>query len=133
LLFFYCFWVLNERFYSHYHHLRHQFTYKASLMEKIFQLFVKNWKRYLFNLTEMTESINIVKLRGGRNVENQNVKGPERQKYFLNWSERWKWRGWSESRKSECRKSKKECWKSKMTFDVLIFFDAIGNIRTSKV
>ena len=72
-------------------------------------------------------------LRGGRNVKNQNVKGSERQKYFLNWSERQKWRGWSERWKSERQKSKKECRKSKMTFDVLIFFDAIGNIRMSKV
>ena len=74
-----------------------------------------------------------LKMRGGRNVKNQNVEGSERQKYFLNWSERQKWRGWSERQKSERRKSKKECQKSKMTFDVLIFFDAIGNIRTSKV
>ena len=78
----------------------------------------------------------------GQNVENQNVKSPKKnikslkvdQKFekdqnvkslFLNWSECWKWRGWSERQK--------ERHKSKMTFDVLIFFDDIGNIRTSKV
>ena len=69
-------------------------------------------------------------LRGGRNVKNQKVEGSECPKYFLNWSERRKWRGWSERQKSERRKEGRN---SKMTFDVLIFFDAKGNIRTSKV
>ncbi len=47
--------------------------------------------------------------------------------------------GWSECRKSLCQKHdqkllhQKERCKSKMTFDILIFLDAIGNIRTSKV
>ncbi len=39
-----------------------------------------------------TQSKTLKNKRGGRNVENQNVEGSERQKYFLNWSERRKWR-----------------------------------------
>jgi hypothetical protein len=45
-------------------------------------------------------------MRGGLNVENQNVKN---------------------------QKVEKNVKSLKMTFDVLIFLDAIGNIRTSKV
>jgi hypothetical protein len=94
---------------------------------------------------------NIKSLKNGQKFEkDQNVKS-----LFLNWSERQKWSGWSERQKSEpqklerqksecqkseCQKSErqkserqKERGKSKMTFDILIFFDAIGNIRTSKV
>ncbi len=99
---------------------------------------------------------NIKSLKVGQKFEkDQNVKS-----LFLNWSERQKWSGWSERQKSErqkserqkterqksecqkseCQKSErrkserqKERGKSKMTFNILIFFDAIGNIRTSKV
>ena len=64
--------------------------------------------------------------REGRNVKNQNIKRSERQKFFKDDQnvER------SERQKSERQKDHP---KSKMTFNILIFFDAIGNIRTSKV
>ncbi len=55
-------------------------------------------------------------MRGGRNVENQNIERSERWKYFLDDQN-------VESQKIRTSKA----------FDVLIFLDAIGNIRTSKV
>ncbi len=61
-----------------------------------------------------------------RTSKDQNVKRSERQKSERQKSELQK----SERRKSECQK---EHQKSKITFNVLIFFDAIGNIRTLKV
>jgi hypothetical protein len=67
--------------------------------------------------------LNII-LRGGRNIENQNVEGSERRKYFLD----------DQNVENHFIEKNVESHKlSKMTFNVLIFFDAIGNIRTSKV
>ena len=71
------------------------------------------------------------------NVENQNIEGSERQKYLLGWSERRKiWTSkirTSKDQNVENQNVKKNVESLKMTFDVLIFLDAIGNIRTSKV
>ncbi len=80
-----------------------------------------------------------------RKSERQRVRT---SKIFFGWSERQKSLCWKHDKKSLHQKNdqkslrrkhgqkslhQKECRKSKMTFDVLIFFDAIGNIRTSKV
>ncbi len=74
---------------------------------------------------QYVENKNVESLKVDQKFEkDQNVKS-----LFFNWSERQKWSGWSECQKSE---RQKECQKSKMTFDFLIFFDAIGNIRMSK-
>jgi hypothetical protein len=77
-------------------------------------------------------------LEKGQNVKNPNVeslkvdwkfeKDQVVESLLLNWSERWKWGGWSEHRKSERQKERQ-----KSMFNVLVFLDAIGNIRTSKV
>ena len=68
----------------------------------------------------------------GRGSERQKSERRKSKSWSKIWkgSERQKWRGWSERWKSESQKQRQ---KSKMTFNVLIFFDAIGNIRTSKV
>jgi hypothetical protein len=71
------------------------------------------------------------------NVENQNIEGSERQKYLLGWSERRNiWTSKIRTSKDQNVKNQnveKNVESLKMTFDVLIFLDAIGNIRTSKV
>jgi hypothetical protein len=67
-------------------------------------------------------------LRGGRNVKNQNIERSERQKFVLKMNVRT-----SKDQNVENQDVKKNVESVKMTFDVLIFLDAIGNIRTSKV
>ncbi len=67
-------------------------------------------------------------LRVGRNVENQNIEGSERRSFFKD--------DQNVDQNVENQNIKKNIESqisSKMTFDVLIFFDAIGNIRTLKV
>jgi hypothetical protein len=95
--------------------------------------------------SEQTERM--ILMGKGQNVKNQNVESTKKnikslkvdQKFekdqnveslFLKWSERQKWRAWSERQKSERRK---ECWKSKMTLNVLILPMASKKIRMSKI
>ena len=70
-------------------------------------------------------------LGGGRNVDDQNIERSERRKFFFKMIRTLKDQN-VENQNVE-KNVEKNVESLKMTFDVLIFLDAIGNIRTSKV
>ncbi len=75
--------------------------------------------------------------RGGQNVENQNIEGSEHRRVRTSKGQNiesiFRMIRTSKDQNVKNQNVKKSVESLKMTFDVLIFFNAIGNIRTSKI
>ena len=101
-----------------------KFIFNNNFWEALILLMYYHWweqfKKKINSDNPFEDQIFIFHLNKG--LLKNNGKGSERRK-----SERWKSKSWLKIWKGS------ERWKSNYTFDVLIFFDAIGNIRTSKV